>query len=206
MIGLIDYGSGNIHAISNIYHRLNIPYFISKDHKELEKADKLILPGVGDFDETMRLFNKTGLKSIMDDLVINKGKPILGVCVGMQVMGLNSEEGNEPGLGWINGEVKSLAISELKFKPKLPHMGWNSIELSQKTELLKNVNLEKGFYFLHSYYFSCNDPNDILTYTEYGIRFASAINHKNIFGCQFHPEKSHQNGIGIFKNFAELKC
>lgn len=204
MIALINYGSGNIHAIGNIYKRLNIPFEITADFKELKKADKLILPGVGDFDETMKLFHKSGLKSVMDEMVLEEKKPIMGVCVGMQVMGLSSEEGNQEGLGWIKGEIKKIDISNLTHKPHLPHMGWNTIKPQKESPLLLKLNSEKGFYFLHSYYFSCHDVNDVLATSKYGVEFASAINHKNVYGCQFHPEKSHQNGIEIFKNFALL--
>ncbi len=204
MIGLIDYGSGNIHAIANIYHRYNYPYIISNNPKELELADKLILPGVGDFDETMKLFRITGLKEIMDELVLEKKVPILGVCVGMQVMGLNSEEGDEEGLGWIKGEIKRLDEDLISDKPKLPHMGWNSIKPINNSKLFKNIDTENGFYFLHSYYFDCYNQENIIAKTSYGLDFACAINRDNIYGCQFHPEKSHKNGIEVFRNFAQL--
>ncbi len=204
MITLINYGSGNIHAIANIYKRLNIPYILSSDISTLKKAEKLILPGVGDFDETMKLFRKLDIKDTLDELVLIKKVPILGVCVGMQILGNLSEEGTENGFGWIDGEVKKFDVTKFMHKPHLPHMGWNEVDPIKKSPLFDQVISENGFYFLHSYYFSCNNESDILAKTNYGIEFASAINHNNVFGFQFHPEKSHQNGIEIFRNYANL--
>jgi imidazole glycerol-phosphate synthase subunit HisH len=204
MITLINYGSGNIHAIANIYKRLNIPYILASEITTLKKAEKLILPGVGDFDETMKLFRKLGIKDTLDELVLVKKVPILGVCVGMQVLGKSSDEGSEDGFGWIDGEVKKFDVSKFIHKPHLPHMGWNEVGPVRKSSLFDQVIPENGFYFLHSYYFSCKNETDILAKTKYGIDFASAINHNNVYGFQFHPEKSHQNGIEIFKNYANL--
>lgn len=205
MITIIDYGSGNIHAIANIYKRLNIEYNITNEPSILRVAEKLILPGVGDFDETMMLLGNLGIKDTLDELVIEKKIPILGVCVGMQILGNSSEEGVLKGFGWIKGSVKKLDISELKAKPHLPHMGWNTINPIRRSAVLSDIECDDGFYFLHSYYFDCEDKSDILATTSYGIEFPSAINHENVFGFQFHPEKSHQNGIKLFKNFANLK-
>jgi glutamine amidotransferase len=164
----------------------------------------LILPGVGDFDETMVLLNKMDIKSTLDERVIEEKVPILGVCVGMQILGERSEEGKLPGFGWIKGEVKALDKNKLKAKPYLPHMGWNSVDIKSQNTLMANIDYHNGFYFLHSYYFECSDPKDILCTANYGIDFAAAINHGNVYGTQFHPEKSHSNGVQIFKNFANL--
>jgi imidazole glycerol-phosphate synthase subunit HisH len=204
MITLIDYGSGNIHAIANIYKKLNIPYIITHEIEELKKAEKLILPGVGDFDETMLHLTQLGIKDVLNDLVLNKKVPILGVCVGMQILGNSSQEGQQKGFGWIDGEIRKIDISTLKSKPYLPHLGWNEVIPKIPNKLFENIKIDDGFYFLHSYYFSCKNESDILAETDYGIKFASAINHENIYGFQFHPEKSHQNGIQLFKNFANL--
>lgn len=204
MITLIDYGSGNIHAIANIYKRLNMPYVITHAIEELRNAEKLILPGVGDFDETMKHLHNLGIKNTLDELVLEKKIPILGVCVGMQILGNRSEEGKTEGFGWIKGQIKKIDTTKLAHKPHLPHMGWNTIKPVRETSLFNNFVLEDGFYFLHSYYFSCESANDILATTEYGETFASAINHENVYGFQFHPEKSHHNGIELFKNFANL--
>lgn len=204
MISLINYGSGNIHAIANTYKRLNIPYKITCDKAELKNAQKLILPGVGDFDETMMLLNDLGIKDVLDELVMVKKVPILGVCVGMQILGESSEEGKSAGFGWIKGKVKKIDVNELSTKPYLPHMGWNTVEPIKNSILFDNIIFENGFYFLHSYYFDCEYDADILATTKYGVEFASAIHHENVYGFQFHPEKSHQNGIELFRNFARL--
>jgi imidazole glycerol-phosphate synthase subunit HisH len=204
MIGLINYGSGNIHAIANIYKRLDIPYSIMSEPSEFKTADKLILPGVGDFDETMKFLVSSGMKDTLDELVLVKKKLIAGVCVGMQILGNRSEEGDLDGFGWIKGSIKKLDPTKLSHKPHLPHLGWNSITPKRETSLFNNIDTEKGFYFLHTYYFDCDDAADILVTTQYGIEFPSAINHENVFGFQFHPEKSHFNGIELFKNYANL--
>lgn len=206
MITLIDYGSGNIHAIANIYKRLNIPYQLTADLNLLKAAKKLILPGVGDFDETMKAFNQLGIKNLLDELVVEKQVPILGVCVGMQILGKGSEEGVAEGFGWIDGQVKKFDIKNLQTKPYLPHMGWNTVQPQKESQLFDNIITENGFYFLHSYYFDCKNTEDILATTQYGIEFSSAINHLNVYGFQFHPEKSHQNGVEVFRNFANLTC
>ena len=204
MITLINYGSGNIHAIANIYKRMNIPYVITHDIKDIKSAQKLILPGVGDFDETMKSLNSLGINNLLDELVLEKKIPMLGVCVGMQILGDSSEEGNLQGFGWIKGQIKKIDTSKLKSKPHLPHMGWNIVTPKKDTPLFDNMVLENGFYFLHSYYFDCNNAADILATTYYGDNFSSAINHENVYGFQFHPEKSHHNGIELFRNFANL--
>lgn len=204
MIGIINYGSGNIYAIANLYKRLDIPYIVTDDHNELKKVDKLILPGVGAFDETMQMFNNSGLKNLLDELVLGNSIPILGVCVGMQIMANSSEEGQLEGFGWIKGKVKKIDKNLLTHKPHLPHMGWNEIRPTKSSPLLQNINLTRGCYFLHSYYFLCDDIADSLATTHYGKDFSCVVNHKNVYGVQFHPEKSHSNGIQIFKNFANL--
>lgn len=204
MIGIIDYGSGNVHAISNIYKKLNIPHVITADSNELEKASHLILPGVGAFDETMRVLNESGLKNFLNEMVLVKEKPIMGICVGMQLLAERSEEGMLAGFGWIKGQVKKFNPSKLTTKPYLPHLGWNTVSMQNNHAVFNNIDQKQGFYFLHSYYFECASKDDVLGITEYGDSFASAVNRQNIFGMQFHPEKSHQNGIELFRNFAKI--
>lgn len=204
MITIIDYGSGNISAIGNIYERLNIAYKVAKIPSEIIGAEKLFLPGVGAFDETMILLENSGFKKALDlEVKINK-VPIIGICVGMQVLGYSSEEGTLPGLGYIKGQVKRLDESLLINKPSLPHMGWNTIKIKNKSPLFDEIDTEIGFYFLHSFYFECDNNSDVLATTEYGQTFASAIIHENVYGIQFHPEKSHKNGVSLLKNFANL--
>jgi len=204
MIGIVNYGSGNIFAVSNIYKRLNIPHFISNDTNELLSATHLILPGVGAFDETMRILNNSGLKTFLDELVLEKRVPIMGICVGMQLLAEGSEEGDLQGFGWIKGTVKKFDPSTLDQKPHLPHMGWNTVMIKRDNGIFEGIDHTKGFYFLHSYYFSCESEKDILGTTDYGINYASAVNRKNVYGMQFHPEKSHQNGVSLFKNFSKI--
>jgi glutamine amidotransferase len=204
MIGIVNYGSGNIQAIANIYSRLNIETKIITNPSELCEAEKLILPGVGAFDETLKQLIHSGLKEELDNLVLIQKKPILGICVGMQIMAESSEEGTLDGLGWIKGRVKKFDISWFKEKPYLPHMGWNTITPKIEHPILLNLDSEQGFYFVHSYYYECADDSNILATSDYGIEFSSAVYNNNIFGMQFHPEKSHSNGIQLLENFTKL--
>ena len=204
MIGIIDYGSGNINAIVNVYEQLNVSYTVINQKPDLLRSKKLILPGVGSFDQVMDQLNKSGLRDCIDNLVLEKKVPVMGICVGMQIMACSSEEGALPGLGWFkNSTVEKIDISKLTQKPSIPHMGWNNVFPTDEHSILKDIDFEYGFYFLHSYVFSCRPENILLT-TKYGSEFPSAINNENIFGFQFHPEKSHLNGLNLFKNFADL--
>ncbi len=204
MIGIVDYGSGNIQAIANIYNRLNIPFRIIQEPDALKMADHLILPGVGAFDTTMKELNESGLREALDEEVLIKRKPVLGVCVGMQILAESSEEGTMPGLGWIKGKVQKFDVSKLKDKPFLPHMGWNTIEPKINHDVFKDLDYDLGFYFVHSYYFETEDSTNILGTSIYGDEFASAVFNNHIFGMQFHPEKSHSNGVHLLSNFAKL--
>jgi imidazole glycerol-phosphate synthase subunit HisH len=204
MIGIIDYGSGNVQAIATIYNILNIEYKVVTNVADLNKVDKLILPGVGAFDATMQQLIDSGIKEKLNNLVINEKVPILGICVGLQVMGIGSEEGKLPGLGWIPGKVKKFDQNKIESKPKLPHMGWNRIKDIKTHNLFKGIDHDFGFYFVHSFYFHCKNKENILATSNYGDDFTSAICLDHIIGTQFHPEKSHGNGILLFKNFAQL--
>lgn len=205
MIAIINYGSGNVRAIGNIYDRINVPYRIVTKVEEIDTdIDKIILPGVGAFDETMAMLNKSGFREKLDELVLEKKYPVLGICVGMQILSNSSDEGNLPGLGWIKGKVKMFDRELIKHKPKLPHLGWNSVEIKKDSKLMANVDVEEGFYFIHTYYFECENIEDELTTTFYSKSFASSVNRENIFGTQFHPEKSHSNGVMVLKNFSNL--
>lgn len=206
MIGIVNYGSGNIQAIVNIYNNLNIPTKVISDPSELKRVEKLILPGVGAFDATMQQLIDSGLKEELDRLVLSEKKPILGICVGMQILALGSDEGKLPGLGWIDGMVKKFDTTTFKHKPYLPHMGWNTIYPEKEHSVLSKLDQNLGFYFVHSYYFECADSNNVLASTNYGIKFSSAVHKDNIFGMQFHPEKSHSNGIKLLANFAKMKA
>jgi glutamine amidotransferase len=204
MIGIINYGLGNIKALANIYGKLGVPFVIVAQSDDLKRVNKIILPGVGAFDHALRLLEKSGMRQPLDQIVLNQRMPVLGVCVGMQMMADSSEEGALPGLGWISGVVKKFDASKLTSATRLPHMGWNTIQTVAKNGLLKNIEADSRFYFLHSYYFHCQSNDDVLAVTDYGGTFASAVHSGNIFGVQFHPEKSHQWGIQLLKNFAEI--
>lgn len=204
MITIINYGSGNIKAISNIYEKLKVNYSIASSPEQVIGAKKIFLPGVGAFDETISRLDSTGFREVLDVEVLENKVPILGICVGMQILAESSEEGSCKGLGYIKGKVKKININSIHHKPKLPHLGWNSIEILRHNKLLKEIDPVFGFYFLHTYYFECEDQNNVMATTNYGSTFPSAVFSENIFGIQFHPEKSHQNGVKLLHNFANL--
>jgi glutamine amidotransferase len=205
MIAVIDYGLGNIQAFLNIYQQLHIPVRAARSNEDFEGATKIILPGVGHFDYAMQRFNSSGMRSIVEKLVIADKVPVLGVCVGMQIMGDASEEGQEPGLGWIGGSVKSLhEVTGGANDFPLPHMGWNSVKPNH-SEIFSGIDSgTPEFYFLHSYYFECLLDENRVASSEYCEDFCVAINNENIYGVQFHPEKSHHDGVRLLQNFAEM--
>lgn len=204
MIGIVDYGSGNIAAISNIYKHLRLPFMVSGDPAELREADRYILPGVGAFDRVMADLSQLGIIKMLEDEVIVKGKKAMGICVGMQILADSSEEGAGSGLGWIPGRVRRIDATRFNRAPKLPHMGWNSIQPVGSLPIFKDVDVAQGFYFLHSYFFDPESEDDVIATVNYGGDLVCGVCRKNVFGFQFHPEKSHTNGLAIFKNFAEI--
>jgi imidazole glycerol-phosphate synthase subunit HisH len=203
MITIVNYGLGNIHAIANIYRRLNIPVTIAGTAAELGDAERIILPGVGAFDWAMNRLNASGMRQLLNDLVLDKGRPVLGICVGMQMMAERSEEGSLGGLGWIAGEVKRFDRPHQAHQAYLPHMGWNDVAPVRASGLFCGLGETPRFYFLHSYYFFPRSEGAVLATTDYYGTFASSVASANIAGVQFHPEKSHQWGIQLLKNFAE---
>ena len=204
MITIIDYGLGNIRAFVNVYDRLNIKTKVAHRAEDLKDVTKIILPGVGAFDYAMSQLNASGMRDELEKQVLENKIPIVGICVGMQMLAKSSDEGILPGLGWINGEVKLFDSTTISYKTRLPHMGWNSIDPINANPLMDGFNNESRFYFLHSYYFYCSKTENIISTTNYGITYASAVNKDNIYGIQFHPEKSHSNGIQLLHNFALL--
>ncbi len=203
MIALVDYGLGNIQAFANIYRRLGIEAWAAKSPADLSRASRIILPGVGAFDWAMTRLQDSGLRGALDDAVLGEKKPVLGICVGMQMMARASEEGVLPGLGWIDATVVKFDTRLLEGKTHLPHMGWNDASPLHTDTLFSGLDAP-CFYFLHSYFMKPDREADILASSNYGLTFTSAIRFGNVYGTQFHPEKSHQWGINLLKNFAEL--
>ncbi|WP_394210631.1 imidazole glycerol phosphate synthase subunit HisH [Enterovibrio calviensis] len=202
MIGIIDYGLGNIRAFGNIYKRLGIPYFYVQKPEQLTQATKLILPGVGSFDFAMEKLNNSGMRDALDDLVLNQKMPVIGICVGMQIMANSSEEGESAGLGWIDATVRKIVVDNHRKNP-LPHMGWNTISVKKESSLFLKIEDNPQFYFLHSYYFDCAD-SERLAVANYSHDFNCIVSKDNIYGIQCHPEKSHHNGVTLLKNFGEV--
>lgn len=203
MIAILNYGLGNIKAFANIYKGLNIPFVVAEDRATLQTADRIILPGVGSFDHAMLRLKASGLFDTLEEAVIGRGKPVLGVCVGMQMLASSSEEGEEPGLGWIDADVAKIRFPEGAERGVLPHMGWSTVTPKPDEPLLDGLDDSLGFYFLHSYQVVCNDPTDVIATADYATPFHCAVRRNNVHGVQFHPEKSHRNGIRLLKNFAE---
>ena len=204
MITIVDYGVGNIKSFINVYNRLNIPIKTAKNFSDLNDAKKIILPGVGHFDHAMSELNKSDMREKLDELVMFKKVPVIGICVGMQMMGNYSEEGTSEGLKWIDGSVKKLDHTKINQITQLPHMGWNDVRPIKSHVLFKGLEKDAIFYFLHSYYFECNDNSNILATSEYGDTFTCAAYNENIFGIQFHPEKSHNYGEILLNNFSKI--
>ncbi len=203
MIAIVSYGLGNVQAFLNIYKRLNIEAFLARTPEDLEKADRIILPGVGAFDWAMQSLQNSGLRPTLDQMVLQRKVPVLGVCVGMQMMAKSSEEGREAGLGWIDAEVRRFRFPENDKNLMMPHMGWNDVQLRGESDLLQGLGEDPRFYFLHSYYFVPKHEEEVSFTTEYGSTFASGVCSQNCFGVQFHPEKSHGWGIRLLNNFAK---
>jgi glutamine amidotransferase len=204
LIAIVDYGLGNVQAFVNIYKRLNIPAILARTAPELAKASHIILPGVGSFDWAMTRLNNSGMRAELDNLVQRQHKPVLGICVGMQMMARTSDEGQTEGLGWFDANVRLFDDRNFSGRTHLPHMGWNDVAPQNRLGIFRSMDPDARFYFLHSYYFAVNNDQDILATTHYGQRFASAVQCGHIHGVQFHPEKSHGWGIALLKNFAEL--
>lgn len=204
MIGIIDYGSGNVAAIMNLLKRQKIDHFLSSDTADLQAADRFLLPGVGAFDPTIRNLKQSGIIDVLKDEVLGKNKKILGICVGMHLLADASDEGNELGLGWVPGRVAQIDASTLKRPPYLPHLGWNSVHLSGEHPLFSGIDATQGFYFLHSFYFKASTDDNVIARVHYGQDLPCAVSNGSVFGVQFHPEKSHSNGMRLLQNFAEL--
>ena len=203
MITIIDYGMGNLGSVLNMFKKVGAQAKITSDPEEIKKASKILLPGVGAFDTAMQCINDSGLKDVLFDKALIEKVPVLGICLGMQLLTNASEEGKLPGLGWIDGQTFSFK-NKINDVLKIPHMGWNVAEIQQQNEITKGYKGEIRFYFVHSYYVEVVNQKHSLMKTNYGVTFDSAIVKDNIFGAQFHPEKSHIFGMHLFKNFAKI--
>jgi len=204
MIAIVDYGLGNIAAFASVYNKANIKVSVARTAGDLNGASKLILPGVGHFDHAMRLLQQSGMRDTLDDMVIRDKVPVIGVCVGMQILARSSEEGELPGLGWIDADVRAFKSRDVASSMSVPHMGWNDVRPLSPNRLFDELQSEARFYFLHSYYMSCNRQEDVLAICNYGADFTCAVQCSNIYGVQFHPEKSHSFGNRLLRNFAGL--
>lgn len=204
MIHIIDYGLGNVQAFATMYKRLGIEATRATSADSLAGATKIILPGVGAFDKAMELLDSSGMRPRLEKLVMDEKVPVLGICVGMQILASASDEGTARGLGWIPGQVRSLKSAEESARLPLPHMGWNDVAPAYGSALFAGLEADARFYFLHSFYFDSNDQAHVSARSTYGLNFGCAVSSGNVHGVQFHPEKSHHCGALLLKNFAEL--
>jgi glutamine amidotransferase len=201
MIVIVDYGMGNLGSIVNMFKKVGVKAEISGDPEIIAKAPKLLLPGVGAFDRAMERINELGLKPILDEQALVVKKPILGICLGMQLLTRGSEEGKLSGLGWVPADtIKFPSMPGLR----IPHMGWNLVETTTLSPLTAHLPEESRFYFVHSYHVQVDDARHSMLKCQYGVSFDAAVQNDNIFGAQFHPEKSHNFGMQLFKNFADI--
>ena len=203
MISIIDIGIGNIGSIVNMCKYIGIETEVINQSLQIKKAQKLILPGVGNFDAGMDNMIRLGIKNTLDDVILIKKTPILGICLGMQMLCDISNEGNKRGLGYIKGKCIHLSDNEV-MEERVPHMGWNNIEVVSESPLFTNLYNKNKFYFTHSYHLVCDNESNVIGKTSYGVKFTSAVNQENIFGVQFHPEKSHSYGMRLLNNFCNL--
>ena len=202
-ITIIDFGMGNLQSIKRKFNKAGANAIITSDPFEIINADKLVLPGVGHFKNAIQNLKDLKLWEVLNEAVLVKKTPILGICLGMQLMSEHSEEGDIDGLGWFDANVVKFKIKDsLKFK--VPHKGWNSLIVLKPSKLFNEIDLKTEFYFVHSFHFQCNNKSDILSETVYENKFVSAVQKENIFGFQFHPEKSHDSGELLLKNFTKI--
>ncbi len=203
MVTIVDYGLGNLGSIKNMLKKIGVESCISSDIDVIATAEKLILPGVGSFDTGMKNIEELNLLPILNKRVLEDEIPVLGICLGMQLMTKNSEEGILPGLGWIDAETRKFILPEGGKRYTIPHMGWEYVTQKKESNLIQQQTESAKFYFVHAYYVSCSSENNVLLEAEYIHPFVAAFEHKNIIGVQFHPEKSHSYGMKMLKNFIE---
>jgi glutamine amidotransferase len=202
-IVILNYGMGNLRSIQKKFDWDGKKAIVSDDLLEIEKAKKLILPGVGHFGTAVQKLKAMNLWELLNYKVLEEKTPILGICLGMQLMAKKSEEGNGEGFGWFDADVVRFQVED-KLRYKVPHIGWNDVVVKKESPLMKNIDKTQNFYFVHSYHLVSNNPDDVLAETEYEYSFVSAVSKGNIFGVQFHPEKSHKQGRELLNNFYML--
>jgi imidazole glycerol-phosphate synthase subunit HisH len=202
MVAIINYKVGNLLSIQNMFKKIGVESCITSDEEVIANASKILLPGVGHFDYCMQQFNQSNLKTIIEHKALQQNTPTLGICVGHQMLFESSEEGVEKGLGWLSGKVVKFDATKMPSNYKIPHMGWSDIEVQNKATLFANIE-DPRFYMVHSYYAQC-DEGLVAAKANYGYPFITAVEKNNIFGTQFHPEKSHKFGMQLLKNFANL--
>jgi imidazole glycerol-phosphate synthase subunit HisH len=201
MLAVVDYGLGNLRSICSALERLEVQYQRTSDKDMIGKADGLILPGVGAFPDGMNNLHRLGLAPLLDELVIGHKRPILGICLGFQLMASEGREfGHMRGLGWIEGSV--VRMEPAAENVRVPHMGWNDCQRVRESPLFSDIPQEALFYFTHSYHMDCADKADIAAFSDHGGKFVAAVQKENIFGTQFHPEKSQSQGLSLLRNFA----
>lgn len=204
MIAIINYGLGNLTSIQNMFRRLGIDAVITNDKQKIQDASKILLPGVGHFKKGMSNLEESGMVQLLHQQVIEKGKPILGICLGAQLLTKFSEEGDVKGLGWVDANTIRFDDSKLEKLP-IPHMGWADVNVQGTAELWRDLPSNPRFYFVHSYHFDFSDKNEIAATANYGYEFACAFQKENVYGTQFHPEKSHKFGMKVLENFSKIK-
>lgn len=204
MIVVVDYGMGNVGSVVNMLRKVGADAEATGDVSAVARASKLVLPGVGAFDAAITRLRERELVSVLNRRVLEEGVPILGICLGMQVMTESSEEGSEAGLGWFAGGTQRFRFDDPVQRLRVPHMGWNVVRPARPTPLFDGMYEEPRFYFVHSYHVICRNDEDVMLTTEYGYRFVSGISRGNIYGVQFHPEKSHKFGMHLVRRFAEI--
>lgn len=204
MVTIIDYEMGNLGSVLNMFKKAQVPARIVSDPSVVEKSEKIVLPGVGKFDHGMKSLKKGGLFEVLNHLVLEKKVPTLGICLGMQLMAKKSEEGDLPGFGWVDSTVHKFRFDDPTLK--VPHMGWNYVKQIRENAILDGLQSKPRFYFVHAYYVKCETERDVLLQANYGLDFVAGFQKENIYGFQFHPEKSHKFGMQILKNFGSLPC
>ncbi len=203
MITVVDYGMGNLGSVLNMLRRVGVDAEVTGDPVRIATAERIILPGVGAFDAAIERIDASGLRAVLDHKAMEERVPVLGICLGMQLLTRRSDEGTRAGLGWIPAETSRFPSGS---GLKVPHMGWNVTESTRKSPLTSGLDGEVRFYFVHSFCVQTDDPEDTVLRSRYGIDFAAAVHRGNIMGAQFHPEKSHRFGMRLLKNFAEFTC